>query len=226
MKKTLIAMLALGSMAMADTPQYEFTLSSGLTSTVDQTTVSAFDAMVGLTEANAEQATPGLNADHLGALSACNLFINNMLLTTTAPVGLSDEMYNITDISFVTRFDYRSEPAGSLTITISGQNYTSSSVAYTYFGGASTDQMGYVTYHFDTPVQTPMTTTQIDATLTSGPSISVAMANNGYTLAGTNGVHNSWQAVAQLKGFVTPEPTTTTLSLLALAGLAARRKRH
>ena len=50
------------------------------------------------------------------------------------------------------------------------------------------------------------------------------MANAAYLVVGTTQGEGNWNV--SLSALVTPEPATATLSLLALAGLAARRRRH
>lgn len=102
-----------------------------------------------------------------------------------------------------------------LTVTIPNACSTNQAV---YTGDATN---GYALAQSDTPGV--LTITLPDIALQNGGSYSLKLNNvtnngGGATLLGLGNV--------AFTGLATPEPATATLSLLALAGLAARRRRH
>ena len=232
MKKTLITLLALGSIACGDM----LTLGSKL-SYVDSTdasnsfTIDAYQAFVGKTRDEIDGYTLSgvdcIDADRVNTIpgtstNTITLNLGDMISTGTAELG---EGLQLTQISFIGRDASDRKPAeATLSLELDGSTYTSS-VAQS--GGDTTHE--YITFSFtDGPIITCLSDIQVTysastATLGSG----VFKAQNGAVLSGVNNGSTDWTPIAQvvLSTPSIPEPTTATLSLLALAGLAVRRRR-
>lgn len=228
MKKTIITLLALAGVAMGADYRDAFTLSSKYNNTATSTSGSAFDAIINQTDADAETIT-GLVVDRVGYGSCSVLFnIDQMLADVQFVEGQS---YLITSISFVSRNAGMSETAYTPTPVL-GYRYTSND-AYTSIGATVTydyedGKYGTQTYTFEGGITLNYGTNSLYLQFnTTDESYGFAVAKNtdSCTIQGVAKFDDTWHPVAQISGIVVPEPTTATLSLLALAGLAARRRR-
>ncbi len=227
MKKTLVALMALAGAAMA-----EVTLGSYYTA--DGVNYDAVDNFYGQTK-NEIVAKSGVTVDKLafdrGTIgNLLNLTLNtNDLLSSDSALTTGMEL-ELTSLTLLAREDDMYQGAGStLAIDINGVTYTSEAavysdpaaghalVTYTFAGAQPTFKMGdSLTLSFVLADGTIENVNKIPAAALKGLSAAPTVFNGG------------WQAAMQLKvEAVTnvPEPTTATLSLLALAGLAMRRRR-
>lgn len=222
--------MALAGVSLADTSQ-SVTLGSYVT--YDGTKYDMIDEFVGLT-ANSVKSTYGITgADQLtyDTTQTFTLSTNDLLLTTTGESVLAGADLQITKISFLGRADsddYQAEDSVA-SITIGEVVYTSSVAVYT----DSATGYNLVTYSF-APGNSPTFTLGSDVTFTLTPAGNASAQKmpvsvfQGTNISGAPNPTGTWLAPFQLTATVTqqvPEPTTATLSLLALAGLAARRRR-
>lgn len=238
MKKTLIALLALSGVAMADA-----TLGSYYT--VGGTKYDAVDNFYGYTKDQIIAKTSEVTVDQLafdansiGNLSAVTLNTADMLcsdssLTTGTALTLSS-------LSILARANDGHKGVGSsVAITIDGVTYTSTTTTYsdgdiyTDDAGSTLNGHGLITYTF----VDKLPTFELGDTLTFSFSLTdgTVADENKIPAAALKGISAApiiyggvWQAAMQLNvdTVTVPEPTTATLSLLALAGLAARRRRR
>lgn len=218
-----------------------FTLDSKI---INGTTfTSAFDNVVGNTKSEAATAT-GMDVDRLG-YNNCNatVTLKNLFGYTTLE---DNQFYMVDTITFAMRYDTVASQEGtytpsttSLTLKIGNTAYgTATNAVFTYDmstnedGTAKADTaltIGTMTFTFDEAIK-----------LTGDEVLTLSMSgtgNNeklGFTVlkdkgtvydAGVQDFTGGWTPVIRISGQLVPEPTTATLSLLALAGLAARRRR-
>lgn len=223
MKKTLIALMALAGVAVAE-PVLTFNM----------------DSAVRDSEGNLESCVS--LADNDKANSSVN--IGNLMFsekTYTVTITLSDmycsenvelqdgQKLMLTSIQVVSRNDATRRPEDA-TITVSGN--TSAVADYTAISGSKRD---LITFRFDTPIDiTDSTSVSIQFNVpsyqagqsTTSFGYSAVEAKSGHTLQATPLTFGSYGIPVRLNVTATPEPATATLSLLALAALASRRKRH
>lgn len=221
MKKTLVALAALSSMAAFGGT--EFTIDSKvITSTAAE--ISAFDSIVGYSKDDAITNT-GLSIDRLGYQNCTvDLHLSQMLHSVELASG---QKYVVTAITMGFRYDQQSSymPTGtSLTTTINEVTYTTGEAAFVGENGTT----GTITWTFTTPIELDGTEDlQLSIAAESGKyGFTVGQNKDGNELVGVNDFTKGWKPIVRLSGTVTPEPATATLSLLALAGLVARRRRH
>ncbi len=245
MKKTIIALIALtGVAAAADS----ITVSSKLsyTDANDSTknfVLNAYDEFVYDTRKQIDDFTKnGINcidADRLSVIPPADgtkvitLSLGSMLVSGDIS-DLETKGAVIDSISFISRNADDKNPSDvTLSITLDGAVYTSQKVVYNRdgsTGGGDDTKHGSITFNF-TNAPTIYSLGDLAVTWSSSEDefgCGVFHGENGAILEGTpyQTVNNvNWYSIAQVKMHIVPEPTTATLSLLALAGLAARRRR-
>ncbi|MCQ2365503.1 MAG: hypothetical protein MJ051_08145 [Akkermansia sp.] len=219
MKKTLVALFALGSMAMAGDISYTIDNAwslagdSELHSSVEAALANNGDAL------NLNRLNNVLNgSDHAVTVTLSDMY------WSVVPATVENRGMLLTSVQIVSRNDAASQLETALTVSFGGHSYTSATADYS--GVPGTAQRGLITFNFNTPVDI----TGAEAlTLTlsgAGTGGTVFQAKNeGFELHGDTATNGLWHAGIRLN-VQTPEPATATLSLLALAGLAARRRRH
>lgn len=215
MKKTLITLLALSGLAIADTVTYSsYTSSFAITSSFVGKTADQIRAL-GATDANKLAFTDNQTV----SLSVAGMMPSDVLE--------SDTELMLNTFSYISRPDTTHTSENStVSITLDGVTYTSGAAVYTGTDGT----YGLISYTFtDGPTFTAADTLSFSIARvgTTDPSKLAFGAFQG--LEGTTKIYGDWQGAFQISGTIAtaavPEPTTATLSLLALAGLAARRRR-
>lgn len=231
MKKTLIAVLALAGVATATSEP----ITLGSYYTVGGTTYCSVDEFNGKTETEIEKlvtgASEGTNTDYVNRFSATagkTLTISTSdlyMFTGTAETGTELVLKSLqmttedNDTGIGTNF--------FAAITINGVEHKAYQSAISRTGG----QVATFTYDFsNSPVVFKLGDTLTfslnkDANTSGDASIPVFQGITG-PLGATAANMNIWKASVKLNTVTVPEPATATLSLLALAGLAARRRRH
>ena len=221
MKKTIIALLALAGMASADyTGDFSWTDGSLPTFTFDDTT----DLMLMVDEVTVDGAVstaPKTNSVYSGTLTpSTNVGNGGTWSISFAIVNNSTETLTLNGITF-DAFAYNgggtAQDADTLTrdITFSLTGAADASVVHSF--GNVGDVMNWdtnPTLTFDAPVEIAAASqVRFDLSVVKSESVGCFIGLSGATL-------NTPAAASAV-----PEPTTATLSLLALVGLAARRRR-
>ena len=237
MKKTLIAILALSGLAMAD---QELTWSFGTTVYEQSNNGGSYSGVAFKLSTDSDRYTADVFAfDQISSATLTSIQIlsrnnNDTDIPVTlslmvvdgngALVGVSNshthtaaQMNGLQYTRRISTFSFGTEEAP---ITLStNTNY------YAYF--VTEEKAAELTNDF------VLTSDNYGQTVTSA-TLFAYQGKNPYTDSATNwGLQNGFKSVAS-SGFVpnmkvnvtVPEPATATLSLLALAGLAARRRRH
>ena len=221
MKKTIIALLALAGVASADyTGDFSWTDGSLPTFTFDDTP----DLMLIVDSVKVDGAvstTPKANSVYANTLTpSTNVGNGGTWSISFAIVNTSTEALTLNGITF-DAFAYNGGGAAQnedtyardITFALSGDAETS--VVHS-FGNSDTVENWDTnpTLTFDTPVEIAAESqVRFDLTVSKSNSVGCFIGLSGATL------------VTPAPTPAVPEPTTATLSLLALAGLAARRRR-
>lgn len=234
MKKTIIALLALTGVVGANTLELSSKLSYTDPTGVNSFEISAYDTFVDQTRSTIDGYTMNgidcIDADRDSAIPAPvttkTVTLNLANMYTEGDSSLLSAGMSLTQICFIGRDDAKNRPAGvTLSLTIGDTTYTSDAVVY----GAS-DKHGAITFNFTNgPVITTLSDISVTYSGTESMGAGVFKDQNGAVLTGTNGTVDAtanWVPIAKVTLTSVPEPATATLSLLALAGLAARRRRH
>ena len=231
MKKTIVTIMALGSFAMAQS----FTLDSKIIKGED--VFSAYDSVIGSTKAEVATAT-GMSVDRLG-YDKCQATVTMSNLYTTTKLA-DYEFYLVDCISFAIRYDSATSIAStylptssSLTLKVGNDSKGVSGNAVIEYDTTATDgtnggDIGTITFSFAEGIKLKGTETLTLAMTATGGKLGFTVLKDT-TSASDSGVQDftdGWTPVVRISGKVIPEPTTATLSLLALAGLAARRRRR
>ena len=231
MKKTLITLLALAGMTMAAEEVNPITLGSWFTDSQGNKQMTV-DAVEGLSKENASalDGDGGFTADGAEGITVNTIFtINTAALysTTTLQQGQVLDVVSIVLSSKQNTNNYADGNYRTLSITLNGTTYTSNPIQFSRTSG-----YGTMTYTFTGDNAFSFT---LGDTLTASLNAINGTAHTAYgTFKGQTGVSNfsapsnltDWQAAVKINATpAIPEPTTATLSLLALAGLAARRRR-
>ena len=228
MKKTIIALMALAGAAAAQTT--DVTLGSWYTDNGES--FLTLDAVYGKTAAGCAGI---LEAGSDGELTASASFTidTDALLMSGVKVGDTVTISSIQVASAIGGYGIGggSSSPRTMTITLGGNTYVSEAQQSDKPDGA----YGVLTYNFTGNNVFSFTVgddlgVSIDAQNTVvHQQLGVFKNQTGVSaITSADGGVNGWQAAVKLNGTVTPavpEPTTATLSLLALAGLAARRRR-
>ena len=201
MKKTSIVLLALAGAAMAETAEFDFDASdldgkTNLTSITLVDDITRFEATITALSGNlASGSWSGQTGPNYDFIKGAK---KNASLTLTFSNLVAGSLY---DITIVTGVPF--EGAGSWNSLTTSNNYTSSSLPLGQQNIAVKDLTTYV--------------------------VSGVTANDfgeiTFKINNTNGSHSASFNYVSISGEVVPEPATATLSLLALAGLAMRRRR-
>ncbi len=231
MKKTLIALMALTGAAITEAA----TLSSYYTDD-NETKQVTLDEVLGNSEANASALADSLTADTIVAKTNVTFTLDtSTMLFDGAKLGDTVTLNSLVLASGAANTYYVNEATNNqryATITLSGVTYTSDKQVAAITSGT----YGTLTYTF---------TGDNAFTFTVGDSLAIELNSEegvyhsqfgvfqGQTGSGditcqkydTAPGTGSWQPAVKLNVAAVPEPTTATLSLLALAGLAARRRR-
>lgn len=220
MKKTITLLVALAGMASADS---SITLGSYFTNTKgdDVFTVEAVQgkskgdaAALGLTKAD------GLNSRGF----SFTMDVSEMLYSAALTL---DDVIQVTQITLASNPVYGSTETGKLSITLGNNTYVSEVGVEDRSNGG----YGTITYNF---------TGENSFTLSISDTMSASIATEAQNVfigvfqgqSGVDGLtapsgYGAWEPGVMITGVkLIPEPTTATLSLLALAGLAARRRRR
>ncbi|MBQ4594548.1 MAG: PEP-CTERM sorting domain-containing protein [Akkermansia sp.] len=245
MKKTIVSLLVLAGCAIAAD---SITVSSKLSYTDANDSsknfvLNAYDEFVYDTRTEIDDFTKnGINcidADRLSVIPPADgtkvvtLNLGNMLVAGDIS-DLATKGAIIDSISFIGRNADDKNPADvTLSITLDGVVFTSQQAVYNRDGStgdAANTKHGSITFNFtNAPIIYSLEDLAVTWSSTEEFGCGAFHGENGAVLEGTsyqtvNGVN--WYSIAQVKMHVAPEPTTATLSLLALAGLAARRRRR
>ncbi len=190
------------------------------------------DAIVGLNkdDASALDGDGGFVADGLSGINVNTTFTIDtgaLFSTTTLEKGVKLDVVSIVLSSNSTTSQYADGTHRTLSITLDGVTYVSNPIEF-----SRTDGYGTMTYTFTGDNAFSFT---LGDTLTASLNAVKDVAHTAYgAFKGQTGVSNftsptnftAWQAAVKINATpAVPEPTTATLSLLALAGLAARRRR-
>ena len=221
MKKTLITLLALAGVAIADEP-----ITIGSYYTKDSVQYDAVENLVGKTKAEAKNEITNadnytFDVDKTITLNTANMLVSDSSLITGTELQL-------TGFSYISRIDANDQSKNAtVSITIGDVTYTSEKAVFN--GGANNTDYGLVSYSFS---DAALPTFKLGSDLTF--TIDCAGTDNNQKLgfgffqglSGAVTLYGAWQGAFQLQAVTVPEPATATLSLLALTGLAARRRRH
>lgn len=206
-----------------------FTLDTAIVKTDDGSSVSAFEAALNQTKQEAA-AVDGINvADQLHFTTASAPTITITLSDMYSTEALPEGTLTLSTLSFLSRPDSSNQGYESVTVSVNDKSVTSTS--YT----TDLPVSGNSTYRAVTWTFSDTLTFSADDVLTvtfAATSVEMGMGvfqtETGYTFGGVNPVYtnssNQYYDFFRLE--VIPEPATATLSLLALAGLAARRRRQ
>lgn len=218
MKKTLVALFALGCMAMA--ADVEYTIDNAYTTSGTSDLSSAVEAALAH---NTEVFDFNQLRDTLSGDKTMTVTLSDMAWSIN-PATVENQGMLLTSVQLVSRDNTQFQNAVTMTVTVDGTSYTSLQAVYPAVVG---NQRGLVTFTFETPVIITGAETLTLGIGGSGAGTSVIepLPGSGHTLQGDTPVHDAWHVAVRLN-VKTPEPATATLSLLALAGLASRRRRH
>ena len=218
MKKTVIALLALAGMADASTT---ITLGTWFTNT-ENSAVYTVDA-VQAKDKNGAKALGLTKADGLtNSKFTFAVDVSDMLYSTTLT---NDDVIQVNTITLASNSAYDSKDPGKLSITLGNNTYVSETGAEDRTGGG----YGTITYKFSGEnVFALGITDTLTVNITADPNVAIGVfqGQNGVDGVTNPSGFSDWQAAVKITGTQSvPEPAAATLSLLALSGLAARRRR-
>lgn len=241
MKKTLIAFLALGSLAMADTTRptsgdWDYVINQDGTRTFSITLSGGFDASL----QDILAIMPG-ESFTLEVTQTATSWANNY---GTALIGAGGDIYN--NIGGNNQFRFYVGKTGSgndgMHMNVNGWDYNSSGVEnYSQADASATPSaefpltIGFV-FTFVNAADAPDGNDYFTFSPTEGSQVTWDPKTDynvvrSYNFANLTNVSTQAGLPADVVTTIkltktSPEPATATLSLLALAGLCARRKRH
>ncbi len=248
MKKTLFALLLLGCVAQAEEINTMLTTGISVTKAGVTTTMSAIldDYSDMITQGTANEANVGWNRSYLPAGNTGKKFDDGSISFTVTLNGLynADTIHpkasiTLNSLSYLVNSNgWCQDGQRSMTVTVNGTGQSVSGNLETHRSGA------WMTLSTsDLVVSMNDTLTVTISTTSSDEGLSLATAD----IWGLSGASVEWMGVSSEKSdadfnfntnwsneaplvklsiTATPEPATATLSLLALVGLAARRRRH
>lgn len=235
MKKTILLTFMLAGMTSAATT---FTLDTAIVKTNDGSKVSAFEAALNktATQANAVAGIAGAgNMSYKDTNTPTITFTVGDMFIATTPSG---DIFQLSTLTFLSRNNNADINYGSLTLSVTGktgEGTTATSSKFTIDSSQGTSVFRAVTWTFNSPLVFTMNDTlslEFTHKATGNPGafgMGGFAQETGYTYGGNNkGLTSSgtdYYNFFRLGANVIPEPTTATLSLLALVGLAARRRR-
>lgn len=223
MKKSILLILALAGAVSADDV---YTLHSSIISS-DGTMTDAWKALDNKTYYT-QIAVPGVATSAHLAFNTPITFTLSLSQMIPSAADLENTRLNLSSFSFLARNDGQYVNYGALSITVNGQTATSDTFT---IATPQTNGSPAVTYTFDSGL-TLTTSDTITVTLSSGNAAQTGFGmqafqpdtGNGYSFGGAPELHEGYSTVYSVGLSLLPEPTTATLSVLALAGLAARRR--
>ena len=248
MKKSLIALLALAGMAMADTTLLDIDFTT-LTGSTDANTPAGWTAGQWNGTGNTPYYNFGTNGATVGQPWKQNYLTTNLDIASQGEYSISFTLYNSGEDTG--NMFFLSSESYSI---VMGNSYNSNSEIYV---GTLTEAVGsdYVCFQTGTKIN-PTVLANSDGLNVSGDiTYTLTMLGGDMTIAATLSNGGTWSTTitgmkdvtfnkigflndgapgtSGVKGITitapetpaVPEPTTATLSLLALAGLAARRRR-
>ena len=253
MKKTLITLLALcGVAAAAEFSSNSYIQPCGTEtwtkSETDQAMKDLFSICEYKTDANIKSAytayrnttdTTGYAAIY-STSSVTKAFLNSRAITLSSLYNETalDEQVALVSYSFITGTDSTAVTTGIKVQILDSSNTvlgTSNAVSYSYDTNTA-NSYGVGTFTFSKAITLASSTTYtfklVDATSHEAYTGNVYSAQFRTNTSGGNGAKidnqhfNGDYPVIRVETKSIPEPTTATLSLLALAGLAARRRRR
>ncbi len=234
MKKTIIALMALVGVAITNAS----TLSSYYIDD-NETKQVTLDKVVGISEDDATALADSLTADSIVAMTNVTFSLDtSTMLFDGAKLGDTVTLNSLVLASSAITEHYINtagtgsyDQARDATITLNGVSYTSEKQTTS---GVTGSLYGTLTYNF----ANSFTFTVGDTLAIELPSVSGSYHSQFGVFQGQIGSGDisctsyetapgsgSWQPAVKLNVQVVPEPATATLSLLAFAGLAARRRR-
>ncbi|MBR5888269.1 MAG: PEP-CTERM sorting domain-containing protein [Akkermansia sp.] len=248
MKKSLIALLALAGMAMADTTLLDIDFTT-LTGSTNDNTPAGWTAGQWNGTGNTPYYNFGTNGATVGQPWKQNYLTTNLDIASQGEYSISFTLYNSGEDTG--NMFFLSSESYSI---VMGNSYNSNSEIYV---GTLTEAVGsdYVCFQTGTKIN-PTVLANSDGLNVSGDiTYTLTMLGGDMTIAATLSNGGTWSTTitgmedvtfdkigfmndgapgtSGVKGITittpetpaVPEPTTATLSLLALAGLAARRRR-
>lgn len=251
MKKTLIALMALAGMASAT----EFSSNSYLSidgsvywdaEGTDQASKDLFSICVGKTADEIKAAYTAYNSSGTvisgapiyatGLASGTQLNARSFTLSGMYNATTLDESVELVSYSFISRSDSVVTTGVKMQVSDSNGNVLGISDTVTYDSNATTSGVyGVGTFSFSGSI-TLSSTAEYTFTIVNADTLNAYTGklgygefktyysnNNGFKIDGL--AANEYHPVVSIVTKTIPEPSTATLSLLALAGLAARRRR-
>ncbi len=242
MKKTLITLIALSGLAMA-----EDSVSKDITYFTDPTLGDAAGSYNGIVFTLSDNARLNVSETVTPTSDTFKLTSVQVLVRSGNTWGNNDFLYIVDSnkkliaasnivTGDTTGGNYITFEFGDTTnILASGKNNVNQALTlgetyYAYFGNMSQKNNWYITVHGEVGATVNYLNAQQRQITCAGPTdagtkLDATMA--AYNEATPSTTSDAYAPVLKINGTVTvPEPATATLSLLALAGLAARRRRH
>ncbi len=213
----LLAMLC--GLASANTNE-SITLGSWFTNTEKQD-VYTVDAV----QLKSKGDAAGLGLSRADGLSYAgftfSMDISEMMYSTSLT---AEDVIKVTQITLASNSQHDSVQTGQLSISLGDYTYVSDN-------GVESRTSGYGTITYNFTGENAFTLSIVDSLTasiinTTKVSIGVFQGQSGVDGITPPTGYEAWQPGVKVTGILIPEPTTATLSLLALAGLAARRRRR
>ena len=248
MKKSIIALLALAGMAVADTTLLDMNFTT-LTGNTNENTPAGWTAGQWNGNGNTPYYNFGTNGATIGQAWKQNYLTTNLDIASQGEYSISFTLYN--DGEDRGNMFFLSSDSYSI---VMGNSYNSNSEIYV---GTLTEAVGrdFVCFQTNTKINPTVLANSNGLNVSGDITYTLTMLGGDMTIAATLSNGGTWSTTitgmedvtfnkigfmndgapgtSGVKGITittpetpaVPEPTTATLSLLALAGLAARRRR-